>query len=89
MIGTTIDVFLKWRAKFRAIALFPVPQTPLMKISLLPLFIESRISLTTSDWVLLFENFRGLSSSPSVSKGFTEFGFVVLLYNDHILAPRG
>ena len=84
MIGTTIDVFLKWRARFRAIADLPVPQTPLMKISLLPSFIESRISLTTSAWVLLFENFRGGSSSPSVSNGFTEFGFVILLYNDHI-----
>ena len=94
-----IDVLLKWRARFRAIADLPVPQTPLMKISLLPSLIESRISLTTSAWVLLFENFNGGSSSPSVLKGpensllviscsLLEF---VLLYNDHIfcLVVRG
>ena len=69
MIGTTIDVLLKWRARFRAIADFPVPQTPLMKISLFPFLIASRISLTTSAWVFPFENFRGGSFSPSLLKG--------------------
>ena len=88
MIGTTIDVLLKCRARFRAIALFPVPQTPLMKISLLPALIESNISLTTSAWVLLFENFSGGSSSLPVSKGLIEFGFVVRLYKDHICWNR-
>ena len=48
-MGTTMLVFLKWRARFRAMALFPVPHTPLMKISLLPDSIASRISWTTSD----------------------------------------
>ena len=46
-------------ARFKAIADLPVPQTPLMKISLLPLFISSRISLTTSAWVLLLEKCMG------------------------------
>lgn len=58
-MGTTIDVFLKCLARFRAIADLPVPQTPLMKISLLPLSISSRISLMTSAWVLLLEKRRG------------------------------
>ena len=43
-----MEVFLKCLARFRAIADFPVPQTPLMNIILLPAFIASRISLTTS-----------------------------------------
>jgi len=94
LIGTTIDVLLKCLARFRAIADLPVPQTPLMKISLFPLLIESRISLTTSAWVLLFENFRGLSSLPSVSKGVDNLVFgiwgvgvsgFVRLYRDHII----
>ena len=75
---------MKCLARFRAIADLPVPQTPLMKINLLPALIESRISLTTSAWVFPFENFRGFSSSPSVSKGLIESGFSFLLYNDHI-----
>ena len=67
-------VFLKCLAKFRAIADLPVPQTPLMKISLFPFSIESRISFTTSAWVLPFENFIGGSASPSLSNGFIESG---------------
>lgn len=31
-----MDVFLKCRARFRAMADFPEPQTPRIKISLLP-----------------------------------------------------
>jgi len=83
-----MDVFLKCLARLSAIADFPVPQIPLMKISLFPFSIASRISLTTSAWVFPLENFRGSSFSPSVSKGLTVFGFSFLLYNDHILLPR-
>lgn len=54
-----------------------MPQTPLIKISLLPSLIESRISLTTSAWVLLFENFNGASSSLSLSKGLENSVFGV------------
>jgi len=79
-----MDVFLKWRAKFRAIADLPVPQTPFMKIIFSPSFIASRISLTTSAWDFPFENFRGESSLPSLSNGLIEFGLFVFLYNDHI-----
>lgn len=57
-------VFLKCLAKFKAMADLPVPQTPLMKINLLPASIESRISFTTSAWDFPFENFKGGSSSP-------------------------
>lgn len=77
-----MEVFLKCLARFSAIADFPLPQTPFMKISLLPLSIASRISFTTSAWVLLFENFRGGRDSPLSSKIESEFG--VFLCRDHM-----
>ena len=98
MIGTTIDVFLKWRARFRAIADLPVPQTPLMKISLFPFSIESKISFTTSAWVLLFENFRGSKESLVACSSWlvagtgdwnfesSVIGFSFLLNSDHIIS---
>jgi len=76
-----MDVFLKCLARFRAIADLPEPQTPLMKISLLPCSISSRISLTMSAWVLLFENVRGARASPS-SRMFSEF--TSFLCRDHM-----
>lgn len=77
-----IEVFLKCRARFRAIADFPVPHVPFMKISLLPLFISSRTSWTTSFWVFWFENFKGGRDSPLSSN--IESGFGIFLYSDHI-----
>ena len=68
-MGTTIDVLLKCRARFRAIADLPVPQTPLMKISLLPALIASRISLTTSAWVFPFENSNGFKEQELGGRG--------------------
>ena len=99
MIGTTIDVFLKCLARFRAIADFPVPQTPLMKISLFPFSISSRISLTTSAWVLSLEKRRGRSGWSVVGVRLSEetgdsklelpdSGLEVLLYRDHINKNR-
>jgi len=67
-----MDVFLKCLARFSAIADLPDPQTPLMKISLLPCSISVSISFTTSAWVLLFENVRGARAWPS-SRMLSEF----------------
>ena len=78
-----MDVFLKCLARFRAIADLPVPQTPLMKISLFPFSISSSISLTMSAWVLLFENVRGLRASLSSSRIESELD--IFLFRDHIL----
>ena len=77
-----MDVFLKCLARFSAIADFPLPHTPFMNISLLPDSIASRISFTTSAWVLPFENFRGGRDSPLSSKIESEFG--VFLCRDHM-----
>jgi len=82
-----MEVFLKWRAKFRAIADLPVPQTPLMKINLLPFSISSSISFTTSAWVLLLENFKGLRASLLSSR--IESELEVFLFKDHIWRNRG
>jgi len=82
-----MEVFLKCLARFRAIALFPEPQTPLMKMILLPSLIASRISLTMSAWVFPFEKVRGGSSSLELLNKFAPSpeSSSVFLYNDHIL----
>ena len=77
-----MEVFLKCLARFSAIADFPDPQTPLMKISLLPFSIASRVSFTMSACVFPFENFRGSRDSPLSSKIESEFG--VFLFRDHM-----
>lgn len=73
---------MKCRARFSAIADFPVPHVPFMKINLFPLLISSRTSWTMSFCVLLFENFRGSRAHPLSSN--IESGFGVFLYSDHI-----
>ena len=77
-----MDVFLKCLARFSAIADFPEPHTPFMKINLFPFSIASRVSFTTSACVFPFENFSGSRDSLLSSKIESEVGF--FLCNDHM-----
>ena len=94
-----MEVFLKCLARLRAIADLPEPQTPLIKISLCPLLIASRISFTMSPWVLPLENVRGFNEtavslgcwvlgvgwwSALLFRGLIEFSSSVFLYKDHM-----
>ncbi len=72
---------MKWRARFRAMADFPEPQTPRMKISLLPFSISVKTSWTMSAWVLLLEKVRGARHSPASR---IEFEFTSFLCRDHM-----
>ena len=80
MIGTIIDALLNCFAMFSAIADFPEPQAPWIKISFVPLLMAFIVSCVMSACVLLFENFSGSSGLFVVLSIESD---AIFLYSDH------